>query len=183
MKKVLIAIAEGFEEMEAIISIDMLHRGGLDVTTASVTDSNIIEGSRKIKIQTNILLGNFKELPDAIVLPGGMPGAENLAKSEKVKELLKNMNNQNKLIAAICASPAIVLAPIGLLDDKKATCYPGFQKNFTLSTTYTNENVVISKNIITSKGPGTAFYFALEIIKYLVGKEKMDDVRQKTLVE
>lgn len=182
MEKVLVLLAEGFEEMEATISIDMLRRAGLDVIVASVSDSEIVKGSRKIKIQADIILEDLEELPDAIVLPGGMPGAENLAKSEKVNELLKKMDEENKLIASICASPPVVLAPLGLLDNKKATCYPGSEEKFNDTTISMDKKVVVDDNIITSQGPGTAFYFALEIIKYLVGDDKANEVKEKALI-
>ncbi|MFO8052879.1 MAG: DJ-1/PfpI family protein, partial [Candidatus Omnitrophota bacterium] len=119
---------------------------------------------------------------DACILPGGMPGAENLAKSESVKKLLLCLNNQEKTIAAICASPAVVLAPLGILDNKTATCYPGMEKSFSNSTIYKNQKVVIDKNIITSQGPATALKFALEIVEQLAGKEIANKVARATLL-
>lgn len=182
MKKVLVLLAEGFEEMEAIICIDMFRRAGLDTFITSTTESKTVEGSRKIKINSDILLENLDILPDAIVLPGGMPGAENLAKSKKAKELIRKTYESNNLVAAICASPVIVLAPMGILNYKMATCYPGFEKDFDPTTKYIDKKVVLDKNIITSKGPGTSFAFTLEIIKYLCGGEKADLLKKQTLI-
>jgi len=179
---VLILLAEGFEEIEVTISVDMLRRAGLNVIIASISDSIIVEGSRKIKIDSDILLKDFKGLPETVILPGGLPGAENLANSSKVTELIKGMDENDKLIAAICASPAVVLAPMGILDNRKATCYPGFEEKFSENTTYVDEKVVVEGNIITSRGPGTAFDFALEIIKYLKNEDIANEVKEQTLV-
>lgn len=182
MNKILVLITEGSEEMEATITIDMLRRAGLEVEVASVAEEKTVKCSRGVNIKADITLKDYKGLPEAIVLPGGGQGAKNLAQSKKVNELLKKMNKENNLIAAICASPAVVLAPIGILDDKKATCYPGMEEEFSNTTVAMDEKVVVDNNIITSKGPGTAFYFALEIIKYLAGKEKVNEVKEKALI-
>jgi len=183
MKKVIVLLANGFEEMEAAICIDILRRAGLDVNIASVEDSKTVEGSRKMKIQADIFIKDLEELPDAIVLPGGMPGAENLASSDDVIKLVKDAYRANKLIAAICASPSIVLAPIGLLDGKVVTCYPGFEENLGDNIIYKDETVITDGNIITSKGPGTAFDFALEIVTYLIDAEKADLIKQRALID
>ncbi len=120
-KKVVIILAEGFEEIEAITPIDVLRRAGVDLIIAGV-GSKTIKGAHGIVFQTDITLDELKNLPDAIILPGGLPGAANLQKSEKVKELVKKMDAQKKLIGAICAAPALVLAPAGVLNGRKATC-------------------------------------------------------------
>lgn len=182
MLKVLVLIANGSEEMEATITIDMLRRAGLEVEVASVAKRKTVKCSRGVNIKADIKLEGYKRTPEAIVLPGGGQGAKNLAQSKKVNKLLKKMNKENKLIAAICASPAVVLAPTGILDDKKATCYPGMEEKFEDTTTDLYAKVVVDDNIITSQGPGTAFYFALEIIKYLIGEEKANEVKEKTLI-
>ena len=110
-----------------------------------------------------------------------MPGAENLSKSTKIKDLILAMNSENKIIAAICASPALVLAPLGILNGKKAACYPGMEKSFTLDIKYTKEEIVQEGNIITSKGPGTAFSFALKVAENLVGKDTAEMIGKQML--
>lgn len=181
-KKVIVALAEGFEEMEAIISIDILRRAGLEVITAATSSNILVTGSRKIPIKPDIELKNFSGVPEALVLPGGMPGAENLANSKRVINLIKQCVKQNKIVAAICASPAYALAKAGVLSGKKVTCYPGCENRLGKDTTYIKEEVVIDSNIITSAGPGTAFCFALAIVEKLMGKEVAEDVKKKALI-
>ncbi|MFO8052868.1 MAG: DJ-1/PfpI family protein, partial [Candidatus Omnitrophota bacterium] len=117
VKNTIILLAEGFEEIEAITCIDILRRAGINLTIAGVNDL-IVKGSRSLEVKTDKKLDETSFESDACILPGGMPGAENLAKSESVKKLLLCLNNQEKTIAAICASPAVVLAPLGILDNK-----------------------------------------------------------------
>ncbi|MFQ5952664.1 MAG: DJ-1/PfpI family protein, partial [Candidatus Omnitrophota bacterium] len=114
-------------------------------------------------------------------LPGGLPGAENLSKSAKMKDLILAMNSKNKIIAAICASPALVLAPLGVLKGKRAACYPSMEENFSPEIEYAEENIIQDGNIITSKGPATAFSFALKIAENLVGKDTADTVGRQML--
>ena len=126
----------------------------------------------------------LKDIPshaDAIVLPGGLPGAKNLAASEAVAQLLVAMNETGKIIAAICASPAIVLAPLGILNGKKATCYPGMQEQFPADTKYVEESVVRDGNVITSRGPGTALDFALAIVAVLTDPATAEKIKKATL--
>jgi 4-methyl-5(b-hydroxyethyl)-thiazole monophosphate biosynthesis len=182
-KKVLILLADGFEEIEAVTCIDVLRRANLNVVVVSVGEKEEVCGSHNLKIQTDMKLRNFKELPDVLVLPGGMPGAENLAKSKEVITLIRECDKEKRIIAAICASPAIVLAPLGILDGKRATCYPQFEDNFGAKTAYVDEKVVVDDNIITSQGPGTAPYFALEIVKQLQGQKVADMVRGRALIK
>jgi protein deglycase len=182
LKTALVILAEGFEEVEAIAPVDVLRRAGVRVTIAGVKDL-LVKSSRKIGIEADILLGDLVEMPDAVILPGGIPGATNLARSEEVAELIRNMNQAGKIIAAICAAPAVVLAPLGILDGKKATCYPGCEADFSGKTVHSKERVVVDGNIITSQGPGTALEFALEIAARLVGKDMADNVRGKMLIQ
>jgi 4-methyl-5(b-hydroxyethyl)-thiazole monophosphate biosynthesis len=179
-KKAIILLAEGFEEIEAISCIDILRRAGINLTIVGVNNL-IIKGSRSIEVKADKKLNEISFKSDACILPGGMPGAENLAKSNLVKKLLLQLNNQEKIIAAICASPAIVLAPLGILDNKIATCYPGMEGDFSDSTTYKKEKIIIDKNIITSQGPATAIQFALKIVEKLQGKEISNKVAKATL--
>ena len=182
-KKILVLLADGFEETEAVGCIDILRRADLKVITASIGQTQIVCGTHYIKIRADVKLCDFEGLPDVILLPGGMPGAENLAKSRKVINLIKEAYRNKKIIAAICASPAIVLIPAGVLDGKRATCYPQFKDNFGATATYIDKKVVVDGNIITSQGPGTAFYFALKIIKQLKGEEIVRRVKKRALIE
>ena len=182
MKTALVILAEGFEEVEAIAPVDVLRRAGARVTIAGVTDLRV-KSSRKMGVEADILLKDLVEMPDAVILPGGLPGATNLAKSEEVAKFVKKMNAAGKIVAAICAAPAAVLAPLGILDGKKATCYPGCETDFSSKTVHSKERVVVDGNIITSQGPGTALEFALEIAVRLVGKDMADNVRGKMLIK
>ena len=170
-KTVLVILADGFEEIEGVTPIDVLRRAGLQVTVAGLTGRSAT-GAHGVKFQTDVALDEYQELPDAVVLPGGMPGAQNLGSSQKVTEFIKKMNSQKKVIGAICAAPALALAPAGILNGKRATCYPGFEKNFPPSVSFSNERVVVDDNVITSCGPGSALEFSLGLVERLVGKEK-----------
>lgn len=181
-KKVLVLLADGFEEIEAVTCIDVLRRADLKVVTASITNRGVVCGSHNVKIQAEARLCDFSGLPDALVLPGGMPGAENLARSLKVENLIKKCHKNKKIIAAICASPAIVLVPSEVLTGKRATCYPQFKKNLSAKTTYVDKKVVIDGHIITSQGPGTTFYFALKIVEALRGIKVAKAIKKRALV-
>ncbi len=181
-KRALIILADGFEEIEAITVIDILRRADIEVITAGVTDIRI-KGSHGITvIADKTLSAAAKEDFDACVLPGGSPGAKNLASSEEVNSIIKEMNKNGKIVAAICAAPAIVLAPSGILRNKTATCYPGMQVNFSRETTYKEAAVVIDGNIITSRGPGTALPFALAIVEKLSGKEACKELKETAII-
>ncbi len=180
IKKAILPLAEGFEEIEAVVCIDLLRRAGIKVDVVGLTNL-IISGSRKIRIKTTKKINQISYPYDACILAGGMPGAKNLASSTNINQLIKKMAREKKIIAAICASPAIILAPLGILDNKKATCYPGMEKSFSPSTIYKNKKVVVDENIITSQGPATAFQFALGIIEKLVGKKISDKVKESIL--
>lgn len=176
-----VVLAEGFEEIEALAPVDILRRAGVRVTITGVGAARV-KSSRGIEVQTDKLLEDCEGLPDVIVLPGGAPGADNLAKSQFLGVLLKKMNASGKLIAAICAAPAAVLAPLGILDGKKATCYPGCENNFRPQTRYCQDPVVKDGNVLTSRGPGTAIEFSLVIVTELAGPETAGMLREKMLI-
>lgn len=178
-KNAIILLAEGFEEIEAVVCIDLLRRAGIEVTVGGLKNLTV-KGSRRIEIKADKIIKGDSSY-DACILPGGMPGAENIASSDTAVQLIKKMAEKEKIIGAICASPAIVLAPLGLIDNKKATCYPGMESHFPDSAIYINNKVVIDKNIITSQGPATAFEFALKIIEKLSGKEISGKIRKAVL--
>ena len=169
-KSVLVVLADGFEEIEAITPIDVLRRAGLQVKTAGVGKREIA-GAHGIQVTADLVLEEYADIPDALVLPGGMPGAENLKRSRALSSLLSKMKEKNNLVGAICASPARVLAPGGFLDGKKATCYPGFEKEFGPSVRFVEDRVVCDGRVVTSRGPGSALEFALELVTQLVGAE------------
>lgn len=177
---ILLVLAQGFEEIEAITPIDVLRRAGLNVTIAGVGDRRVT-GSHGITVEADTTIEEFEGLPDAIVLPGGMPGAENLAKSTALRDILKKMNDLGRHIGAICAAPAVALAPTGILDGRRATCYPGFEKRFSQATTFAQGRVVVDGNLITSRGPGTALEFALVLAEALAGSGAADELSDRML--
>ena len=181
-KTVLIVLADGFEEIEAITPIDVLRRAGLQVTVAGVGKREVT-GAHGIKVQAEEVLEEYQDVPDAVVLPGGLPGADNLKKSAVLGDLLKKMKDQGRLIGAICASPARVLAPAGILEGKKATCYPGFEKEFGPKVRFTEDRVVRDGRLITSRGPGSALEFALELVEQLAGADQAEKLSRALLAK
>jgi len=179
-KKAIIILADGFEEIEAITVIDILKRAGVEVNICGLNTEKV-KGSNGVIVVTDKILKKDEIEYDACVLPGGMPGAENLAASEKVKKILLDTNSRGKIIAAICAAPTIVLTPLGLLDDKSATCYPGMESSFSDTTNYKKDDVVIDENIITSQGPATALKFAIAIVDAFCGQAVAQKVANATL--
>lgn len=182
-EKAVIILAQGFEEMEAIISIDILRRAGVEVVIACIGDDFLVEGSRKIMVQAQVKLEAIDYVPDALVLPGGMPGARNLEQSDVVIDLIRKVVKQDKVLAAICASPAHALVKAGVLKGKMATCYPGDEVLFSSDIIYKKQDVVVEGNIITASGPGTAFDFALAIVKKLCGQEMAEKIKKAALIK
>jgi len=176
MGKVLIPLAQGCEELEAVTIIDLLRRAEIQVVTAGLDDQIVIASRGTRLIPDTDLESALQDDYDMVVLPGGLPGADHLDKDEKLKALLKKMAESGKFTAAICAAPK-VLANAGILADKTVTSYPGFLDDLNLeNTTITNDPVVKDGKVITSRGPGTAMDFALELIEVLAGKEKRTEV-------
>jgi 4-methyl-5(b-hydroxyethyl)-thiazole monophosphate biosynthesis len=180
MPKVVVPLAEGFEEIEAMAIIDVLRRAGIEVTVAGL-HSGPIESARRVKVvpDTTIEMITSDDF-DMIILPGGQPGSDNLNASEKVKNLIRDFHSKGKLTGAICAAP-YVLAGAGILEGKKATSYPSYSGKLA-GAIYQEKTVVEDGNIMTSQGPGTAVCFALAIVEKLVGKEKADAVKEAMLV-
>ena len=178
--RTVVLLADGFEEVEGITQIDFLRRSGIEVVTAGVTGKKV-EGGHGIPVEADTELENLDGDFDAVVIPGGKGGADNIAASRKAVELIKEYMDAGKLVAAICASPGVVLAPNGILEGKRATCYPGFEERFPDSAEHLEDRVVIDGNLITSKGPGTAAQFAVEIIRYLLDGETADKIAETTL--
>jgi len=170
--KILVPIANGTEEMEAVMIIDILRRAKANVVVASVEDKLEILASRNVKLVADVLLDEAANLSyDLIVLPGGLGGAQAFANSEKLTNLLKQQRESNRPYGAICASPALVLEPLGLLKGKKATAFPALCNKLSDQSEVENR-VVVDGNLITSRGPGTTMEFALGIVEKLFGREK-----------
>ena len=175
MKQVLVPVAQGIEEMEAITIIDVLRRAGARVTVASV-DEKTIHAARGICFEADCLIGECMEEDfDLIALPGGIPGAENLAASSELAELLKRQAAKDAFYGGICASPAVVLHPLGLVRDGAVTCHPGFAH---LIGNTSGERVTTDGCCITSRGGGTSLDFALALVERLFSKEILEEVRK-----
>lgn len=174
--QILVPIANGSEEMEAVIIIDVLRRSKANVVVASVEDKVEIEASRKVKLVADMLLDEASKLSyDLIVLPGGLGGAQAFAKCDKLVNLLKKQKESNRPYGAICASPALVLEPHGLLKGKKATAFPALCNKLSDASEAENR-VVVDGNLITSRGPGTTMEFALAIVEKFFGRKKALDL-------
>ena len=196
-KKVIVLLADGFEEVEAVTPIDYLHRAGIEVTTVSISDNTTVTGRwTGVKMLADTTLseirkqrtgGKANNIWDAVVVPGGMPGASNLAASKETGLLLKEMAADGKLICAICASPVIVLAPLGIIAGKKFTCYPGMEENSKLKQcisdgAWSADSVVVDGSIITSRAAGTAGLFSIAIIEKLLDKETAKKIAETVLL-
>jgi 4-methyl-5(b-hydroxyethyl)-thiazole monophosphate biosynthesis len=167
MKRVLVPLAEGFEELEAVTIVDILRRAGVEVVVASLGHSPVT-GSHGIRVAADTPLAALVEQDfDMIALPGGMPGAEHLKNDPRVTDIARRLAARGRPVAAICAAP-MVLAAAGLLDGRSATSFPGFLKD-AAKTSVTGEAVVVDGGVITSRGPGTALDFALALVEVLEG--------------
>ncbi|MDQ1351218.1 MAG: protein deglycase [Acidobacteriota bacterium] len=184
-KRVLVPIADGAEEIEAVAIIDVLRRAGAEVTVASVMKDQLqVTASRGVKLVADQPINKCMDIPfDLIALPGGIPGAQHLHDSKELTQLLERQNQGGKLYAAICAAPAVVLFPHGLLSHRRATCHPGRVKTFeNTDTEAVNARVVVDGNCITSQGPGTAIEFSLKLVELLFGPEKAKEVADPMVV-
>lgn len=181
MAKAVIILARGFEELEAVAVIDVLRRAQIEVTIAGL-DDGAVESARRVKIIPDTTIDNVKANDyDIVILPGGMPGTDNLNADGRVKQLLLDFASKGKLAGAICAAP-YVLANTGLLDGKKATSYPTYKDKLG-NVDYKEDKVVIDGNVLTSRGPATALCFGFAIVEKLVGKEKAEEVKKAMLVD
>jgi 4-methyl-5(b-hydroxyethyl)-thiazole monophosphate biosynthesis len=183
MAKALVFLATGFEEIEALTVVDILRRAEVDVAIAGLTP-NLVEGVHKIKIAPDTYIGdvNTKDF-DALIVPGGNPGYKNLRKDQQVIDKVKEAFNANKLVAAICAGPA-VLSDAGILEGKNCTIYPGMENELEKGGGKPKQdNIVEDGNIITSRGPATALPFAIKLAERLAGKQIAEAVSKKTLAD
>ncbi|MGL5616196.1 MAG: DJ-1 family glyoxalase III [Sarcina sp.] len=180
MKKVLLMLAEGFETLEALSVKDVCARAGVCCTLVGVM-GKVVTTSHGIKVEADIEINevDFNDY-DALIIPGGLPGAYNLRDDEKIVSEVENFYNDGKIVAAICAGP-IVFYKAGILEGKTATSNPGFKDKIG-NVNYKEEPVVVDGNIITSRGPATAIEFGLTILKELGYKEKSEELSEAMLV-
>lgn len=170
-----IFLADGFEEIEALTVLDVMRRAGMDVKTVSITSDRAVRGAHGLVVEADAIYPQVDFItPEWLVIPGGMPGAENLSKFSQLNTLLINQAQTGK-IAAICAAPAVVLAPLGILDGKEATCYPGFEDRMTGAVCRDTALVALDR-IITANGPATAMRFALAIVANSMGESVAHEV-------
>ena len=177
MKKAIVFLANGFEEMEALGTVDILRRGGIEVTTVSITTDPVVIGAHNVPVTADTTLNNaLLNDADALILPGGMPGASNLNDSETVKEALLGQYREGRIVAAICAAP-MVLGGLGLLKGRKATCYPGFE-NQMKGADCRGDGMVTDRLISTGRGMGWAIDLGLELIRVLVSEDEAERIRK-----
>ena len=189
MKNVVIFIADGSEEVETLTPVDYLRRAGLDVTLVSVgTDSRTVTCSHKVCVTADITLEAYLSscggvLPDAVVVPGGMPGTKNIAANASAISFINAIKKKKKLICAICAAPALVLSKTTALKDRKWTCYTDMESNAgEFKANFVDEKPFVhDANLITGRGAGTAEEFAMEIVKTLAGEETYRRIKTSTL--
>uniref|UniRef100_A0A2A4IYT8 DJ-1/PfpI domain-containing protein n=2 Tax=Heliothis virescens TaxID=7102 RepID=A0A2A4IYT8_HELVI len=185
-KTALVILTQGAEEMETVITVDMLRRGGVNVTLAGLDGKEPVLCSRQVTLVPDIALEEayaHNPLYDAVILPGGLEGSDRLAKSPMVGNILKDHEINNKIIAAICAAPTCFAAH-GVCQNKKITSYPTTKDKIPAdSYTYVEgSRVVVDGNTVTSRGPGTAFWFGLALIEMLAGKEKAEQVEKGMII-
>ena len=186
MKGVYVFLADGFEVSEALTTVNMLRRGGVNVKTVSIYDDRIVTSSNRIPVIADMAFGEFKAstsfgpcLPsDVMIFPGGMPGSANLAAFGKLMDIMQQHYTEGGTVAAICAAPAVVLTLLPDLEGKKMTCYDGFEAELTAKgAEYVKEGVVTDGNMITGRGPGWAVEFGLAILAHVKGQETADKVK------
>ncbi|MCQ2959742.1 MAG: DJ-1/PfpI family protein [Bacteroidales bacterium] len=178
--KVYIFLADGFEEMEALVPFDVLKRAGFEVETVSITNNLNVIATHDLRVSCDTTIDKIDiESAELLILPGGMPGASNLASSNTLAEMLKKHNEKGKWLAAICAAP-YVLGELGILQGKKATCFPGYEKHL-IGAEHLNQSVVVSQNVITGNGAGAAVTFAFSIVEQLRSKRVADFLAEKMM--
>ncbi len=178
--KILVPLAEGFEEIEAVNVIDILRRADVEVVTAGLK-TGPVEGSHGIKVipDTSLDEVDIRDF-DGLVLPGGSPGFVNLGNDERILRMAQDMDRAGKHVAAICAAPS-VLIKAGVLQGRRATVSPSGKAQVEACAEFCEDSVVVDKNLITSRSPGTAMEFALRLVEALMGEEKMRQIKEQTL--
>lgn len=182
MKKALVFLAEGFEEMEAVTPLDLLRRAGIDAKFVSLAGTLAVTGSHGVTYLADMLFDEkVASEADMLILPGGLPGAQNLQDNEALGKLLLKFHEEGKFVCAICAAP-MVLGHLGILQGKKATIYPGMEDRL-IGATPVADKVCRDGNVITGKGPGAAMTFAITLVEALAGKEVADKLRTSTVYD
>lgn len=180
MKTIFLFLTTGFEEIEALGTVDILRRAGLDVKTVSLTDSKQVVSSHQVPVVADLMFDEADySAAEMLVLPGGTP---KFNEHESMKREVLAFANKGEKVAAICASP-MVLGGLGLLKGKNATAYPGFEQYLEGATLQTDKAVVVDGNITTGRGPGLTIDFALNLVEQLAGKDKRDEVAAGLLVK
>lgn len=182
MKKALIFMANGFEEIEAVTIVDILRRAGVHVDICSIHEEKEVNGAHGITVKADLLLGELADIEsyDALISPGGLPGSTNLRDNRKVVELFQSFyDREEKIIASICAAP-IILKKAGIAAQISGTCYPGFESQVGFKE-YVKEALVPDKNVITSMGPATALSLAIKLVERLLGEDAAKSIEEETL--
>jgi protein deglycase len=182
MKTTVVLLADGFEETEALVPTDYLRRAGIRVVLAGIGGTEI-RGSHGIRVLADAKIGDLGADIDCVLVPGGMPGAKNIAESPEAISLIRDVFAKGNLVAAICAAPVVVLAnAAGILKEKKFTCFPGMENEADCGN-FLEERVISDGNLITSRAAGTAGEFAMAIIARLAGADKAKEVADKVLLK
>lgn len=183
MKESFLFLAEGFEEVEALTAVDVLRRAGMPVKTVSITSALQVKGAHGVIVSADVLYDNTMFRDAAwLILPGGLPGADNLHDYSPLIGLLRNqLESKRGHIAAICAAPAVVLGAEGMLRGRRATCYPGFESKL-LGAEYVDAPVVRDDKFVLGNGPANALLWALTIVEEELGQEKAANVANGMLV-
>ena len=182
MKTIFVFLAEGFEEIEALTPVDVLRRAGLSVQTVSIMDEQAVKGAHGVPVLADVMFADVNpEDAEMILLPGGLPGATNLDAHEELSKMILDFAKAKKPLAAICAAP-LVFGNRGLLEGKKATCYPGFE-TYLQGAEYTAALVEKDDNFITGKGPGAAMEFAFAIVEKYCGIDKVNELKQGMMIQ
>jgi protein deglycase len=180
MSQVAVFLAEGMEEVEAVTPIDFLRRAGIEVITVGVTGKTVT-GAHNIPIVADTELADFNWEVEGLIFPGGIPGSSNLAANETLLEMIRQFDARKKLVAAICATPALVLGGAGVLEGRSFTCFPGLESKVGGGGHYTAGRIETDGNMITGCGAGGAAEFSAALIAYLKGKEAADKIMKSTL--
>lgn len=179
MKTIFVFLIDGFEEIEALATVDILRRAGLPAKTVSLTESQTVTGSHGIPVMADMMFGDVSfDEAELLVLPGGTPAYNG---HEGLKKAVRTFYDRGEKVAAICASP-MVFGGLGILKGRKATCYPGFEQYLEGATLQTEKSVVIDGNVITGRGPGLTIDFALTLVEILAGKDKRNEIAAQLLV-
>ena len=182
MKTIFVFLADGFEEIEALAPVDILRRAGLSVKTVSVMDEQVVAGAHGVPVLADVMFDEINaEDAEMILLPGGLPGATNLDAHQGLSQMILDFAKEEKPMAAICAAP-LVFGNRGLLEGKKATCYPGFE-TYLKGAQYTAALVEKDGNFITGKGPGAAMEFAFAIVEKYCGMDKVNELKQGMMIQ